>query len=99
MPAVESRTGYPRTLTELTIQKEKLGFWMHFTAYALVNGLIASMNLIYSPSTIWFIFVLFPWGIGVVAHFIGAYYSTPLKLREKELLAQTNPSGKSPPTA
>lgn len=85
MATVEARPVTRSHLTELSLQREKIGFWMHFTAYALVNLLIFSLNVFYTPGVVWFIFVLFPWGIGVVAHFLGAYYLAPIRAREKEL--------------
>ncbi len=91
MTTVGSRSTVTLGLQELRLRREKIGFWMHFSAYAFVNALIAAMNLAYSPGTIWFIFVLFPWGIGVVAHFLGAYYLAPIRAREKELEAAQGP--------
>lgn len=99
MAAAESRAAYSTMSRELQVQREKIGFWMHFSAFLLVNGLIAAINLLYTPGVVWFIFVLFPWGIGVAAHFIGAFYLAPVRLREKEIAAQ-NPSfgGAAPPS-
>ncbi len=97
MASVATRATVSNPLTALSLQREKYGFWMHFSAYVFVNLLIASMNLLYSPGAIWFIFVLFPWGIGVAAHFVGAYYLAPLRARENELKAQVATASTAPP--
>ncbi len=93
MVAVEARASAHEALSALALQREKFGFWLHFSAYVFVNLLIISMNLLYSPGVVWFIFVLFPWGIGVAAHYIGAYYIAPIRAREKELKAQAEAHG------
>lgn len=85
MATVEARLASQKGLLELALQRERLGFWMHFSAFALVNLLVFSLNIFYSPSVLWFIFVLFPWSVGVVAHYIGAFYLAPIRAREKEL--------------
>ena len=47
------------------------GFYVHAMVYVIVNLGLAAYNLATSPDRIWFIYVLFGWGIGLVAH--GAY--------------------------
>ncbi len=91
MTAFEARTARLSSLSQVALERERIGFWMHFSAYVLVNVFIIALNAIYSPSVVWFIFVLIPWGIGVAAHFIGAYYVAPLRAREKELRGATGP--------
>lgn len=94
---MQAPSSYRSALTDLAIRREKIGFWMHLSVYVFVNALLVAENLIYSPSTVWFVFVLFPWGIGVVAHYIGAYHLTPLKMREKELRATADAPGNLAP--
>lgn len=55
--------------------EEKAGFYMHLAVYIAVNlFLIAIWWSTGGPGTFpWFIFILFGWGIGIAAHFIGAF--------------------------
>jgi F0F1-type ATP synthase assembly protein I len=55
--------------------EEKAGFYMHLGVYVGVNlFLIAIWWATGGPGTFpWFIFILFGWGIGLVAHFFGVF--------------------------
>lgn len=72
------------------IATEKIGFQVHFTIYIAVNlSLIAGWYFTGTPhgtSFPWFLFPLVGWGIGILAHFLGAYYGEPHKavLAERE---------------
>lgn len=41
---------------------------IHLAAYAVVVAICAGVNLWLTPDKLWFIWVLFGWGIGVAAH-------------------------------
>ena len=55
--------------------EEKAGFYTHFGVFVMVNlFLIAIWWFTGGLGTFpWFIFPLFGWGIGLVAHFIGTW--------------------------
>ncbi len=97
MTAFEARAARLTSLRQVALERERIGFWMHFSAYVLVNVFLVALNAIYSPSVVWFIFVLIPWGIGIAAHFIGAYYVAPLRARETELRGATGSGQPSSP--
>ncbi len=97
MTAFESRAAHLSSLTQIALERERIGFWMHFSAYVLVNAFVIALNALYSPWAIWFIFVLIPWSVGIVAHFLGAFYVAPLRAREKELRSAA-PPGQPPST-
>ncbi len=44
------------------------GFYVHLGVYLLVNLLLFLLNIIISPGSLWFYWVLLGWGIGIVAH-------------------------------
>jgi 2TM domain len=48
----------------------KIGFYIHLTAYAVVNALLVAINLATSPGYLWFKWPLLGWGIGVFVHAI-----------------------------
>jgi len=71
--------------------EEKVGFYFHFIAYALVNIGLWMLWYFTSPDSFpWPIFVTFFWGIGLVAHAIDAYgggrYTESLAEREYQKL-------------
>ena len=49
------------------VQDEK-GFYVHVGVYLLVNLFLFLVNIITSPHSLWFYWVLLPWGIGVAAN-------------------------------
>ena len=51
----------------------KLGFRYHATVFVLVNGGLAALNLMTSPHVPWFLWSVFGWGIGLVAHGLSVY--------------------------
>ena len=46
----------------------KIGFYIHLTVYIAVNILLIIINLLTSPHTLWFIWPLMGWGIGIFLH-------------------------------
>jgi len=70
------------------IAEEKIGFYIHFTVYILVNILLYVMWWInHGPSTYpWPLWATIGWGIGIGAHFIGVYFNglNREKMVEKE---------------
>ena len=44
------------------------GFYIHLTVYVVVNLILFSINMIVSPDSLWFVWPLMGWGIGVVFH-------------------------------
>ena len=66
------------------IAKARVEFREHLWIYVIVNAFLIVINLWFSPMFLWFPFVLFFWGIGVVAHFREAYMGTKTSQIEKE---------------
>lgn len=50
---------------------EVRGLVAHVSAYVVVCGALAAVNLLASPGYLWFIWPLFGWGIGVASHVAG----------------------------
>lgn len=48
----------------------------HALVFALINGLLAAINLTFSPSVLWFLWVTGTWGIALVLHAFGALTSS-----------------------
>ena len=70
------------------IVKEKIGFYVHFFIYVLVNlFLFVQWYWITNGEGFpWFIPTTLGWGIGIVAHFVVVFIMPPrtTKLEEKE---------------
>ena len=59
------------------IVENKIGFYIHLVVYILVNSMFVLM-WIYADginSFPWFIFIMIPWAIGLVAHYVGVFLS------------------------
>ena len=51
------------------------GFYVHLTTFVVVNAFLIILNLITSPDSLWFYWVLLGWGIGLIAHALQVYGS------------------------
>jgi hypothetical protein len=60
------------------------GFYLHLTIYVLVNALLLAINLVTSPSILWFFWPLLGWGIGIVAHAVSVFGTGPFLGKEWE---------------
>lgn len=52
-----------------------LGFKIHAAVYVGVNLLLIAINLLTDPQTLWFVWPLFGWGLGLLGHAAAAYYA------------------------
>jgi hypothetical protein len=50
------------------MSKARKGFYIHLTAYVLVNALLVGVNLATTPDRFWFQWPLLGWGVGILAH-------------------------------
>ena len=48
--------------------ESKIRFYIHLAVYLIVNLLLMVINLKTSPGSLWFLWPLFGWGMGVVLH-------------------------------
>lgn len=48
-------------------------FYIHLTAYVVVNLILFSINMIVSPGSLWFIWPLLGWGIGLSIHALSVF--------------------------
>ena len=52
---------------------DKIKFYRNFTAYVIVNAMLAIINWYFTPEFWWVAFPLFFWGIGVLKDFLTAF--------------------------
>ena len=52
----------------------RTGFYMHLTAYLVVNALLMFINLATSSERLWFQWPLLGWGIGIMAHAVAVFW-------------------------
>jgi uncharacterized RDD family membrane protein YckC len=74
--------------------ERKAGFYSHLGIYVIVNLFLIVLWYITGAGFPWFIFILFGWGIGIVAHYMGTFHGQAYiegltdkeyrKLKEKE---------------
>ena len=48
-------------------------FYIHLTAYVVVNLILFSINMIVSPDVQWFIWPLMGWGVAVALHALSVF--------------------------
>lgn len=60
---------YKKAYRKMSAKKSKIGFLANLTAYSIVNSLLITINLLFVPQFIWFIFPLIGWGIGLAMHY------------------------------
>lgn len=53
----------------------RIGFLVHLVVYILVNLFLIILNLITSPSSLWFVWITLGWGIGLFFHGVSAFLS------------------------
>lgn len=51
-----------------------MGFYIHLTAFVVVNALLLFVNLTTSPERLWFYWPLLGWGIGIIAHAVVTFW-------------------------
>jgi hypothetical protein len=62
----------------------KIGFYKHLAVYVGVNLLLVIINLLSSRHSIWFIWPLFGWGIGLFIHGLTIFaFSGPSGMKER----------------
>lgn len=60
---------YKKAYRKMSARKTKIGFIINLTAYVIVNSLLTTINMLFVPQFIWFIFPLVGWGIGLAMHY------------------------------
>ncbi len=79
---------YKKGYREIRVDEAKRGFLVHLPVYMLVNAMLIAINLIYSPGTIWFIYPLLGWGIGITYHYLYGVRWLESALKKKEAEAE-----------
>jgi hypothetical protein len=74
------------------IAEDKVGFYIHFVIYLMVNTFFIVLWWWSGGGFPWFVFILFFWGIGLVAHGVGTFmgdgYINRMADREYERLKE-----------
>lgn len=53
--------------------KDKIEFIQHLLVYLVINAGLLIFNLITSPGTLWVLFPIVGWGIGLTIHFLSTF--------------------------
>lgn len=78
-----TQTKIEQTPLEIEIYQAKKGFKINLTAYAVVNSMLVTINILTVPQFPWFLFPLCGWGFGVTMH-----YNFGVRLLGKKAKAQ-----------
>lgn len=55
--------------------KELKGYYQHLGAYLAVNGFLLALNLVTWSGTVWFVYPLLGWGIGLAIHTFSVFWT------------------------
>ena len=61
---------YRRAAARVEMQ---LAFYRHLMIYVVVNVFLAILNFLRNPDHLWFQWVIFGWGIGVLSHGLNVF--------------------------
>ena len=64
----------------------RLAFYRHVMIYVVVNLLLVALNLVRNPNHLWFQWVIFGWGIGLLAHGLNVYSYRWLGSRREQMI-------------
>ncbi len=53
--------------------KKKKEFYQHLMTYVTVNFALLALNLLTSPTALWFYFPMLGWGIGLMFHYVDVF--------------------------
>ena len=64
----------------------RIGFYIHLTAFLVVNAMLLVINLATSSGHLWFQWPLLGWGIGIIVHAVVTFWLPGVRRRmiEKE---------------
>jgi hypothetical protein len=75
---------YRQTELELKASQAKTGFKINLSAYAVVNSLLITINMLTVPEFPWFVFPLCGWGFGVTMHYIFGVRQLSKQVKEEQ---------------
>lgn len=78
-----AQTKVEKTPLEKEAYQAKKGFKVNLSAYAVVNSVLVTINLLTVPQFPWFLFPLCGWGFGLTMH-----YNFGVRLLGKQVKAQ-----------
>ena len=64
--------------------KAKKAFYQHLMSYAIINLFLIALNLLTSPSALWFVFPLMGWGVGLAFHYVDVFGIPGFDILSKE---------------
>ena len=54
----------------------RASFYVHMFVFVLMNSLLVGINLMFSPSVLWVLFVLLGWGSALLIHGLAAFWES-----------------------
>ncbi len=70
----EEKKGQDRIHEEARKRVEELkSFYSHLTVFLFVNILLFIINIVTSPDSLWFYWVIIGWGIGLASHALSVF--------------------------
>ena len=83
-----TQTKTEQNLFEKQAFEAKKGFKINLTAYAAINSMLATINMLTVPQFPWFLFPLCGWGFGLTMHYIFGVRLLGKKAKAEQALLQ-----------
>lgn len=78
---MDDQSAYENAKTRV---ETKIGFFIHLAVFIVVNLLLIIINLSTSAGHLWFQWPLIGWGIGLLFHAVGIFFSAGgLRIKER----------------
>lgn len=74
---------YQEAYNSLKKEEEKQGLLWHIAIYVVVNAVMVAVNLVYLPGSIWFIYPLLGWGLGLLSHYFFGFRNLEERLNDR----------------
>lgn len=80
--------------------KSKKDFYQHLMTFVIINSFLIALNLVTSPTNLWFYFPLMGWGVGLLFHYVEVFGVPGFDIlsqewEERELYNELNKNSRS----
>lgn len=79
---------YKEAYRDAIIRRERKAFTIHALTYAIGNSILISINLLFVPQFLWFVFPLVGWSSGLAIHYYLGVHTALRRIEKDEMVAE-----------
>lgn len=79
---------YKEAYRDAIIRRERKAFTIHALAYTIGNSILITINLLFVPQFLWFVFPLVGWGSGLAIHYYLGVHTALRRIEKDEMMAE-----------